>query len=294
MPLEPTSALIDSAGMLSRLITTGVPIAAIIVGAWLVYAIGRASIVRACRRVINKRFAADDAAQQRRADTLIQVFSSILGVTIFIIAALMIFERAGVAIGPLLAGAGVAGVAIGFGAQYIVRDVIGGLFALLENQYRAGDIVSVGNVAGVVEDISLRTVSLRDLDGAVHHIPHGEVQMVTNWSEEYARVNLNVPVAYESDLEHVIRVINGVGEAMAHDEYWGPKIREAPAFLRVDKFGDSAMEIKVLGEVEPLQHPAVTGELRKRLKIAFDEEGIIMPYPRYVIFQREYPGELPM
>jgi small conductance mechanosensitive channel len=189
----------------------------------------------------------------------------------------------GVAIGPLLAAAGIAGVAVGFGGQYLIRDLISGIFIIIENQYRTGDVVCFDSTCGLVESITLRMTTLRDLDGTVHHVPHGEIKTVSNLSKHFARVNLNVGVSYFSNLEHVIEVVNRVGKEMTNDPKWKDVILKAPQFLRVDDFADSAIVIKILGDTQPLKQWEVTGELRKRLKIAFDKEGIEIPFPQRTI-----------
>ena len=197
----------------------------------------------------------------------------------------MVIEEFGVSIGPLLAAAGVAGLALGFGGQYLIRDLISGLFIITENQYRIGDVVSFDGDSGSVEDITLRMTTLRDLNGTVHHIPHGEIKRVSNLSKSFARVNLDISVSYNSKLENVINVVNRVGKELAEDDKFKNSIIKAPEFLRVDDFADSAIIIKILGDTKPLKQWEVTGELRKRLKLAFDEAGIEIPFPQRVIHQ---------
>jgi small conductance mechanosensitive channel len=217
---------------------------------------------------------------QKRISTLSHViYRTLLGV-LALAAVLMILPEFGVSVGPLVAGVGLIGIAVGFGAQSLVKDVISGVFILLENQYGIGDVVELAGTVGLVEDINLRRTVLRDLDGTVHFVPHGLIDRTSNMSKGFARVNLNVGVAYDSDLEHVFAVINRVGQELAHDPQFGPLIREAPQVERVDGFLDSSIEIKVLGTTEPIQQWAVTGELRRRLKLAFDEEKIAIPFPR--------------
>lgn len=224
-------------------------------------------------------------ARKKREDTLIQIFSATLTVLVWILAVLMVLQEVGIAIGPLLAAAGVAGLAFGFGGQYLIRDLISGLFIIIENQYRIGDVVCFDSTCGLVEDITLRMTTLRDLDGTVHHIPHGTIEKVSNLSKSFSRVNLNIGVSYGADLEKVIGVVNTVGVDLATDEEWKDKIIKAPQFLRVDDFGESAVIIKILGETKPVEQWGVAGELRKRLKIAFDREGIEIPFPQRVIHQ---------
>jgi len=197
----------------------------------------------------------------------------------------MILQEIGFAIGPLLAAAGIAGLAFGFGGQYLIRDLISGLFIIMESQYRIGDVVCFDGTCGLVKDISLRMTTLRDLDGTVHHVPHGEIKKVSNLSKFFARVNLNIRISYSSNLEQVISVVNKVGRELAEDSAWKDLVVKPPQFLRVDDFGDSAIIIKILGETKPLKQWEVTGELRKRIKIAFDKEGIEIPFPQRVIYQ---------
>lgn len=222
-------------------------------------------------------------AEVKRENTLIRVMGGTLIIIIWVIVFLTILSEAGFAIGPLLAAAGVAGIAVGFGGQYLIRDIISGIFIILENQYRTGDIVCFDATCGLVEDMTLRMTTLRDLDGTVHHVPHGEVKKVSNLTKYYSRVNLNIGVSYETDLEHVIGVINRVGNELAEDPEWKEAIITPPQFLRVDDFANSAVILKILGDTQPIRQWDVTGELRKRLKIAFDKEGIVIPFPQVVV-----------
>lgn len=263
----------------------GVKILGIVIAAFLVQRFGQLFIGRLIRKVITKNQFPDAASEKKREDTLIQIFAGVLKIGLWVLAALMILSEFGVEIGPLLAAAGIAGIALGFGGQYLIRDLIAGLFFILENQYRIGDVVCFDNTCGLVEDISLRMTTLRDLDGKVHHVPHGEIKKVSNLSKDFARVNLNIGIAYDSKLEHVIEVINQVGQELANNPAWKEHITKPPQFLRVDEFADSAIVIKILGETKPLKQWEVTGELRKRLKLAFDREGIEIPFPQRVLHQ---------
>lgn len=197
----------------------------------------------------------------------------------------MILQEIGVPIGPILAGAGIVGLAVGFGGQYLIRDIISGFFIILENQYRVGDVVSFDGTRGLVEDISLRMTTLRDMDGTVHHVPHGEIKKVANLSKDFARVNLNIGVSYNSKLDHVIQVVNDVGYELSQDAQWKEFIIKPPLFLRVEDFADSSIIIKIVGETQPLKQSEITGELRKRIKIAFDNAGIEIPFPQRVVHQ---------
>lgn len=242
-------------------------------------------IERLVRRLIKaKGTTGDKSAEIKRENTLIKILTKSVHIIVWIVAGLMILAELGIEIGPLLAAAGIAGLAFGFGGQYLIRDLISGIFIIVENQYRVGDVACFDGTCGLVEDISMRMTTLRDLDGTVHHVPHGEIKKVSNLTKGFSRVNLNIRVAYSSDLEKVIQVINAVGNQMAEDESWKPHIMSAPQFLRVDDFSDSAIVVKILGDTEPIKQWDVAGELRKRLKIAFDKEGIVIPFPQRDVY----------
>lgn len=255
-------------------INHGLKILVIIIVTYLIRKFGGIFIEKLVRKIIiSDRFLTKEAEKKRKG-TLIRILSGTFSAIIWILAALVILQEAGFAIGPLIATAGIAGLAFGFGGQYIIRDLINGLFIIVENQYRVNDVVCFDGTCGLVEDISLRMTTLRDLDGTVHHIPHGEIKKVSNLAKHFARVNINIGISYDSNLEKVMEVINRVGQELAEDNAWKEFILKPPQFLRVDDFGDSAMIIKILGDTKPLKQWDVAGELRKRLKIAFDKEGI--------------------
>jgi small-conductance mechanosensitive channel len=228
---------------------------------------------------------------KKRANTLLGVFLGLGRVIIILLILLMVLSEVGVAIGPVLAGFGVVGIAVGFGAQFLIRDLIAGIFILMENQYRVGDVASVGGVTGLVEEINLRKTVLRDLDGIVHHVPNGEIRVASNYTRHYSRVNLNISVAYGTDLDFAIEVINKVGKEMAGEERWSKVLKSVPQVLRVDSLGDSGIDIKILGDVVPLEQWNVMGELRLRLKKAFDKEGIEIPWPHTKVYFGNKPGD---
>lgn len=267
------------------IIDHGVKILVVLVVAYIIRRSGGIFIEKAVRKLVIADHFLTKEAEKKREDTLISIFSGVLGITVWILAGLVILQEAGLAIGPLLAAAGIAGLAFGFGGQYLIRDLISGLFIIMENQYRINDVVCFDGTCGLVEDISLRMTTLRDLDGVVHHVPHGEIKKVSNLTKRFARVNLNIGVSYDSNLEKVISVINKVGNELAEDSTWKEFILKPPQFLRVDDFGDSAIIIKILGETKPIKQWDVAGELRMRLKIAFDKEGIEIPFPQRVVHQ---------
>ena len=196
----------------------------------------------------------------------------------------MLLSEINLDIAPVLAGAGIVGVAIGFGAQSLIKDIISGLFIIWDNQYRVGDVVKIADTTGEVEEISLKRTVLRDLSGTVHFIPNGEIKVASNFTRGWARVNLNVSVGYNEDLDRVIAVINRVGNEMAIDPRWSSLILKPAQVLWVDNFGDSGIDIKITGDTKPLQQWAVTGELRLRLKKAFDDAGIEIPWPHTKVY----------
>jgi len=236
------------------------------------------------RRIIVRTKGESKEGIRKRTDTLISVFMSVGQVVIVLLVVFMLLSELKVPIGPALAGLGVVGIAVGFGAQYLIRDLIAGVFVIMENQYRVGDVAKVADIAGLVEAVNLRKTVLRDLDGIVHHVPNGEIRVASNYTRHFARVNLNVSVAYGTDLNHAISVVNRVGQELAADENWGKLLITAPQVLRVNNLGDSGIDIKILGDVKPMQQWAVMGELRLRLKKAFDEEGIEIPWPHVKLY----------
>jgi len=258
----------------------------IIVGAWIV---SRATKM-ASKKII--KYTEDDdpttkSEREKRAETLIHILRNAIKVFVYVIAMFMILKEVGVDIAPLLAGVGIAGLAIGFGAQTLVKDFLTGFFILMENQYRVGDVVKIGDHSGLVEKIKLRTTILRDLQGVVHVIPNGEVQSVNNMTCEWSRVVLDIGVAYKEDVDQVMGVLKDVGKKMQGEEYFGQIMLEEPQILGVDDFGDSQVTIKMLAKTSPLRQWEVARELRRRIKYAFDKEGIEIPFPHRTLFLRK-------
>jgi len=231
-------------------------------------------------------------AKQKRTDTLSAVFIDVGTGVIAIIAIFTILAEVGVNLAPALAGLGVVGIAVGFGAQSLVKDIFNGLFILLENQYGVGDWIQIAGIDGLVQEVGLRKTVVRDFNGTVHNIPNGEIKISSNLTKEWARVNMDISVGYGEDLDRVISIINEVGKKLAEDPDWGPSILKAPETLRVQAFEDSGIAIRILGETKPMQQWAVMGELRLRLKKAFDEEGIEIPWPHTKVFFGNAPGEI--
>ncbi|MGI8658326.1 MAG: mechanosensitive ion channel family protein [Candidatus Limnocylindria bacterium] len=227
-----------------------------------------------------------DPELERRVRTIARLLVRITGSVIVILAVLMSFAQIGIDIGPAVAGLGVVGIAVGFGAQALIRDWLGGVFVVLENQYSQGDIVRIAGVEGKVEDFSLRRTTLRDLSGTVHTVPHGEITVASNLTRLYSRVNLDINVAYDTDLDRASALIDRAGEEMLADPEWEPRLIEAPHVVRVDALADSSVTLKVLGEVRPAEQWAVGGELRKRILATFNRGGIQIPFPHRVVVNR--------
>jgi small conductance mechanosensitive channel len=177
-------------------------------------------------------------------------------------------------VAPLIAGVGIVGLAVGFGAQNLVRDVINGLFILLENQYGKGDIIEIAGKTGLVEDLNLRRTVLRDNDGIVHFVPHGEVKTTSNKTKGFSRVNLNIALAYGAEVQQAFDLIDRIGADLAADPAWKDKVRESPRALRVEKLNDTSVEVNVVGITEPGEQWAVAGELRRRLMTALPRAGV--------------------
>jgi len=221
---------------------------------------------------------------KKRVDTLSSAFVNTGIVIIAIFTIITILPEFGVNIAAMLAGLGIIGIAIGFGAQSLIRDVLNGIFILFEDHYRIGDWVRAAGIDGSVEEIGLRRTILRDFDGTVHSIPNSEIKTASNFTKGYSRVNLNISVAYGEDLDHVIEVINRVCKEMAEDPEWKADFVSTPKVRRVDNLGDSGIEIKILGDTKPSRQWDVMGELRLRIKRTFDTEGIEIPWPHTKVY----------
>lgn len=210
---------------------------------------------------------------------------------ISVITLLMILGQLGMNLGPMMATIGLASLAIGFAAQNIVRDYLHGFFILMEDWYRVGEVASVAGMSGLVVQMSLRRTVLRDLNGTVHNIPNSKIEIGSNLTRDWARINLDMPVAYGENLDHVFRVINDVGEQMKSDPIWGPDLITTPHAERVNNFGNSGIDIKILADTKPMRQWALTGALRKLLKERFDEEGIEIPWPHTKVYFGNSPQE---
>jgi len=266
-----------------------VPILLIIVIALVLIALAR-RLVHGLVKAALDRETTEGTAQElsavevkKRMTTLDALVTAVIRAFIVLVAAVMILGELGLNIGPAVAGLGIAGIAVGFGAQALVRDYLNGALILLENQYSKGDVVTIAGVSGTVEDFSLRRTTLRDLDGVVHTVPNGQITVASNLTRTWARINQDVTVAYGTDMEKATSVINAVGREMAADPAWRRRVLEAPHVERISALGEYGVTIKILGLVRASEQWAAGGEVRKRLLAAFEANGIEIPRPQRVV-----------
>jgi len=272
--------------------SSGIRIIVILAVAGVVYLAFKFSIPKLIKKLVYSRMTGEpDTEINKRAITLSSILVTIIKFIILIIAIVTILPEFGVNITTLIAGIGIGGLAIAFAAQNLVRDFITGFFILFEDQYRVGDVVTIAGITGTVEEFGLRRTILRDLDAKVHSIPNGKVEIATNFTKKYSRVNLNISVGYGENLGKVIEVINRVCQEMAEEAKWKDDFISTPAVLRVDNLGDSGIDIKILGDTKPACQWAIMGELRLRLKTTFDKEGIEIPWPHTKVY---FGNELPI
>jgi small-conductance mechanosensitive channel len=270
---------------LGAALRTGAEVLAILVAAAIVIRVAHV-FVRGTARALLNRESLEGTAQElsslelkKRQDTIEALAVNVIRFFVVVIASLMILEAAfALDIGPAIAGLGIAGIAIGLGTQHLVRDYLNGALILIENQYGKGDVVRIAGVSGTVEDFTLRRTTLRDQDGTVHTVPNGEISVASNMTRVFARVNQDVQVVYGTDIEKATAVVNAVGQELAADPEWGPRILEAPRVERVSALGKSGITLKILGTVRASEQWAVGGELRKRLLATFQENGIDIPH----------------
>ncbi|MFO7827530.1 MAG: mechanosensitive ion channel family protein [Bacteroidales bacterium] len=229
----------------------------------------------------------DTQEASKRINTLLNILKGIGKILIWSIFLMIVLKKFNIDIGPILAGAGILGLAVGFGAQELVRDIISGFFILLENQVRAGDVAIINSTGGLVEKIELRTITLRDFSGVVHVIQNGKINSLANMTKEWSAIVFDIGVAYKENVDEVIKVMQEVGEKMLNDPEYKEKIKEPLEIFGLDKFDDSAIVIKARLKTNPGDQWALGREYRKRLKIAFDEKGIEIPFPHTTVYWGE-------
>jgi moderate conductance mechanosensitive channel len=229
---------------------------------------------------------------EQRAESLGAVLRSITSLVVYTMAAIIALAEFGISLGPLVAGAGIVGVAVGFGAQTLVRDFLSGIFMLIEDQYGVGDIIDVGEASGVVEEVNLRTTRLRDMYGTVWFVPNGEIRRVGNKSQQWAKALLDIEVAYDTDIEHASAVIKQAADSVWNDQLEHATVLEEPEILGVQELGASAIAIRVVLKVEPGEQFATSREVLKRVKKAFDTAGIEIPFPQRTVWMHTGDGSV--
>lgn len=286
--IEQLEALLDESSSPQRFLGALAESAWIFIkNAWVVpvYLLGALLVLRLLRR-LEKRVVARatvDAATKddvQRVETLAVVVRSGLQLVVFIATGLLCLEAIGVDTGPILGGAAIFGLAISFGSQSLVKDFVTGFFILLENQFSVGDIIEANGNSGTVEAITMRRTVLRDLQGRVHHLPNGSITSVTNSTQGWSRVLIHLGVAYNSDLDQVEAVVNRVGDELKADPAWADRLAEPPRYIGLVSFGDSALNVRIMFQTTIFEQWAAEREFNKRLKIAFDAEGIGIPFPQ--------------
>lgn len=247
-------------------------------------------VLRAVRARIARASGDDTDEARQRAKTLATVFTTTGILVIVAVTLMMIVQEFGISLGPILATAGIAGLAVGFGAQTLVKDIISGFFILLENQYALGDAIDTAGVGGVVEKVNLRTTILRDVRGTVHVVPNGDIRVVSNKTKEWSRTVLEIGVGYGEDPDRVITVLEEIGVELRDDPVFGALLLDTPTVPGVEAFTDSAVVIRMMARTLPLKQWDVARELRRRIKHRFDAEGIEIPFPQRTIWHKGDAG----
>lgn len=258
----------------------------ILVLAWVAMMLVRSGLNRLEKRLIERGKVEGEAPTEsaKRAETLVRLLRQAVIIVVWVIVALIVLREVGVEIGPILASAGILGLAVGFGAQNLVRDVISGFFMLLENQVRVGDVAVVNGTGGLVERVNFRTIVLRDLSGTVHIFPNGTITTLANMTNEWSAYVFEIGVAYKEDTDRVVDVMKQVAAELHSDTYFGPKMIADIEIFGVDSFGDSAVVIKGRLKTKPITQWEVGREYRRRLKKAFDQHGIEIPFPHRSLY----------
>lgn len=261
--------------------TTGLRIVVIVIAAWILIGVLQRAI-RAFRIRIASRL--DDREAVKRAETLGRVFRYTVAVVVSLIAGMLVLGELGISVAPILGAAGVVGLAVGFGAQSLVKDYFTGFFILLENQIREGDVVKLGDHAGLVEVVTLRYVQLRDYDGNVHFVPNGQITTVVNLSRGFAQAVMDIGVAYRENTDAVMEVMRETGRAMREDPAFAPRILDDLEIAGVERWDDSAVVIRCRFKCVALEQWTVRREYLRRLKHAFDAAGIEIPFPHLTVY----------
>jgi small conductance mechanosensitive channel len=259
---------------------SGLRIIGILVGAWVLISVAQRAI-RALRMRIASRL--DDREAVKRAETLGRVFRYLAAVVVSLLAGMLVLSELGVSVAPILGAAGVVGLAVGFGAQSLVKDFFTGFFLLLENQIRQGDVVQLGDHAGLVEEVTLRYVQLRDYDGNVHFVPNGTITTVVNMARGHAQAVVDVGVGYSADLDAAMAVMHEVAAELRRDPAHAARILGDLEMAGVERWADSSVILRARFRVSPLEQWTVRREYLRRLKKAFDHAGIEIPFPQITL-----------
>jgi len=267
-------------------IKTGLRITLILVVAWIMAKLLRKSLQQFERHLVKKSAAQGEppSESEKRIETILRLMRQAALLALWVTVGLIILRQVGVEITPIIASAGIAGVAVGFGAQNLVRDVITGFFIILENQIRVGDVAIINGTGGLVEHINFRTTVLRDLSGTVHIFPNGTITTLSNMTNEWSAYVFEIGVAYKENTDTVVEVMREVGKSMQADEKFGALMLAEPEIFGVDKLGDSAVVIKGRIKTRPIRQWDVGREYLRRIKLAFDEKGIEIPFPHRTLY----------
>ena len=274
----------------STIVNSAIQVAIIIIAAIILSMVIRLLIPKLIQSKIPRLRRETKEQLAVRSKTLSHIVVQVLTVLLWVFTFVMILSQLGVDIAPLLAGIGVASLAIGFAAQNIIRDYLHGFFIIMEDWYREGEVAIIQGTGGLVEKITLRRTVLRDLNGTMHIFPNSRVEQASNMTRDWSRVNLDITVAYKEKLDNVFKVINEVGQGLKDDPEWGKNLITTPAVTRVNNLGDHGVEIKILADTKPITQWGLMGELRKRLKDRFDEVGIEIPWPHTKVYFGNAPG----
>jgi small conductance mechanosensitive channel len=256
----------------------------------IILRVARFSISRLKKALIRKAEKdekVDESEAEKRIDTLTGILLGAVRVVLYTVFIIMLLGKFGIDIGPLLASAGILGLAVGFGAQELVRDYISGFFILLEDQLRAGDVAIINGTGGLVENIGLRTISLRDFSGTVHIFQNGKISSLSNMTKDWSAMVFDIGVAYKENVDQVMEIMKQVGYELQNDDEFGPDIIEPIEVFGLDSFGDSALVIKARLKTKPIQQWTIGREYRRRLKIAFDAQNIEIPFPHTTVYWGE-------
>ncbi|MDD5390373.1 MAG: mechanosensitive ion channel family protein [Gallionellaceae bacterium] len=275
----------ERARVLSQVYQSALHIVVILVLAWVLLHLSNKGI-RMLRIYLSEQ-AGDNMEEVKRIATLGRVFRYIASVVILLVTGMVILSELGISIAPILATAGVLGIAVGFGAQSLIKDYFNGFFMLLENQVRQGDVVEVAGKSGLVEEVTLRYIKMRNYEGQVHYIPNGCVTTVTNMSRDYSYSVIDIGVAYRENTDEVMKLMHQVGAEMRADGVWGEKLLEDMEMAGMDQWADSAVILRCRFKVKPLEQWGVRREYLHRLKRVFDQHGVEIPFPHLTL----YPGQ---